>query len=99
MIPPALVEAGNDLHLRGAPLAVLVWLWSQLEPHGYRVVKVGGTAHSLRIKRDTVGRAIRILVDRGYLDEGPAEGPYRTFRVLVTRKRLHDPENGHSRAS
>jgi hypothetical protein len=98
LIPPALLDAGEDPELRGAPLAVLVWLWGQLEPHGYRAVKAEAVALTLRMKRDTVDRALRILTMHGYLEQGQKVGQCRTFRVLITRNRLAAPLNGHSHA-
>ena len=99
MIPPALLAAADDPELRGAPLAVLVWLWGQLEPHGYRAVKTSAVGAALGIRRGTVGRALHLLVERGYLAEGPRDGAMRSYRLLVTRNRAIVPLNGHSRAS
>lgn len=98
-IPRALHDAGEDAALKGSPLAVYVWLWGQLEPHGYRAVVVATAAKKLGMKRETVGRALRILTAHGYLSEGNRDGPYRTFRMLVTRDSAHVPLNGHRHAS
>ena len=98
-IPLSLSEASVDEALKGAPLHVYVWLWRKLEPHGYRSVSIGEAARTLKMKRGTVGRAIRILLQGGYLAEGKRDGSYRTFRVLTTRNSAHVPQNGQRRAS
>ena len=98
-IPLSLAEATEDETLKGAPLHVYAWLWRKLEPHGYRPVSVADAAKRLRMKRGTVGRALRLLLRGGYLAEGKRDGPYRTFRVLKTRNSEHVPLNGQRRAS
>ena len=98
-LPASLLEAVDDPSLKGAPLAVLMWLWKRLEPYGYRAVKISETAEKMQIERGTVGKALGILLDGGYLSEGKRDGPYRTFRVLLTRNTAHVGQNLHSRAS
>lgn len=99
MIPPALRDAGDDPFLRGAPLAVLVWLYPRLEPHGYRAVKAQAVAWALRMQRQSVYRAMATLCRRGYLEEGPQDGQLRTYRVLLTRNTPVGAPNEHSRTA
>lgn len=98
VIPPSLLDAGDDPALRGAPLAVLVWLWGHLESHHYRAVKVSALGSTLRIKRQNVGRALDVLAGNGYLEEGRPDGQYRTFRVVETRSRPYGARKDHLHA-
>lgn len=91
MVIPALRDASEDPALRGAPLAVYVYVIHHLECHGYRAVKTDALAYALRMRRHTVGRALGTLVARGYLVEGRRDGKIRTFRLLETRHRPDGP--------
>lgn len=86
MVIPALVEASTDPRLRGAPLGVYVWLiCHRLDFTHYKPLKIDGLAVSLQVKRDTASRALRLLVDGGYLDRrGVAQSGYE-YRLWWTR--------------
>lgn len=86
MVIPALRDASEDLALRGAPLAVYVWLLHHLELHGHRTAKTGAIARTLHMRRHTIGQALTVLVRRGYLEEGGRDGKLRTFRLLSARR-------------
>lgn len=93
---PAHSEAANDAALRGAPLVLYDWLIYQLEPHGFRPVKVSGVALALRWKRHKVIGALRLLCARGYLESRPLAGRSRAYRLCLTRDRAKVPVSGHS---
>jgi DNA-binding MarR family transcriptional regulator len=85
---PAHSEAANDAALRGAPLALYDWLLYQLEPHSYRPVKISAVARILRMKRQTVGVALKILCANGYLESSPtSETRILAYRICLTRKK------------
>jgi DNA-binding MarR family transcriptional regulator len=80
----ALRDAANDDALRGAPLTVYVWLiTNHLDTQEPRPVKVSGLARTMRVRRQTVTRALRVLCLRGYLERrNTARGPlYRAYSV------------------
>ncbi len=91
MVIPALRDASEDLALRGAPLAVYVFVLHHLERHAFRPVKADAVGATLQMRRHTVGRALSLLVVRGYLAEGPRDGKMRTYRLLETRLRPDGP--------
>ena len=86
MVIPAMVSASTDQRLRGAPLGVYVWLVCQmLDLQEYRPLKIDGVAYGLKVKRDTVSRALRLLVDGGYLERrGQPQTGYE-YRLRYTR--------------
>lgn len=86
MIFPALVSASTDDQLRGAPLDVYLWLCChRLDFIEYRPVKIGGLATSRRLKSDTASRALRILVERGYIERRYLQREGYTYRLRLTR--------------
>lgn len=83
----ALRDAVNDDALRGAPLTVYVWLiTNHLDPHEARPVKVTGLALAMRVRRQTITRALRVLCLRGYLERrNTANGAvYRVYQVRTS---------------
>ena len=80
----ALKDAVNDDALRGTPLTVYVWLvTNHLDAQEPRAVKVNGLAFAMRVRRQTITRALRLLCLRGYLERrNTANGPlYRAYSV------------------
>lgn len=67
---PALVDASRDRRLRGAPVHVLLYLHSVLEYSEARVLKHWAVAKDTGLQRQTVSKAIKRLVETGYLVEG-----------------------------
>lgn len=97
MYVPAHRDAAQDIALRGAPLAVYDWLIYQLEPHRFKVLKIAGAALSLRMKRHTVIRALRVLCARGYLELSRVEHGKHSYRLCMTRVTPEVPFAGPSR--
>lgn len=90
MVIPALSAAADDTRLRWAPLAVYVWLLCHhLDLQTYRPVKLSGIAIACRLKRHTASRALRVLVERGYIERrGQAATGYE-YRLV------HQLSNAH----
>jgi len=98
MVIPALVAASDDPALRGAPLAVYVWMLANLDLHEPRTVKADALAHTLGMRPHTVGRAFRVLVARGYVAETSRQGRIRRFRLYLSRNVANCPPNARSAA-
>ena len=84
----ALRDAANDEALRGAPLAIYVYLvTSLLDTVEARSVKVSGLAIALRMKRHTITRGLRVLTVRGYLERKYMGHDGYHYRAYQTRRR------------
>lgn len=67
--------AATDPRLRGAPLAVYVYLVPGLDDQAYQPVKIASLAHALGLKDRTAAWAVQRLVHAGYLERGPPGPP------------------------
>lgn len=86
MISPALADAGKDERLRGAPLQLFVYLHSVLDPGEWRPIKLWPLATTLKMQKNTVGRAMKRLIETGYIREGNRKRPGgREYLLLFTR--------------
>ena len=99
MVIPALLTAAEDYELRGAPLAVYVWCIGQLDLQELRPLKVSGIAHALRMKPHTAGRALRLLVVRGYLSRRHMGTIGYAYRLHLSRIPPEMPRRGSSPAA
>lgn len=91
---PALRDAGDDQALRGAPLAVYVWLLHRLDVHEARPMKVVVIAHGLGMKEETASGALRTLVRRGYVHRHHTGTSGYCYRLLFTRRTSEPPVSG-----
>ena len=83
---PALVTASTDQRLRGAPIGVYLWLvCHHLDFEAYRALKIDGLATSLRVKRHTASRALRVLVEGGYVERRGRQATGYEYRLRWTR--------------
>jgi predicted transcriptional regulator len=86
MISPALADAGRDRRLKGAPHQLLIVLHTVLDPGEWRPLKLEPLAAELDMEKATVGRAMRRLIDCGYIREGRRVRPGgRSYLLLTTR--------------
>jgi len=81
---PTLRVAAADPEVRGAPLAVLLYLAHELDVGQFRPVKVAVVASALHIKDITAAWAIRRLAELGYLELGPKTERLNTYRLVWT---------------
>lgn len=80
-------QASRDTALKGAPLNVYVWLvYNLLDPDDYSPIKIQGVAVAMRIDKETASRAVRLLVDRGYLVRRYVERRGYEYRLRYNRK-------------
>lgn len=80
---PAIDDLLVDRELRGAPTLVYLYLARHLDPVAFRPVKKWGIAEFLKIRKQTVGRAIRLLVAKGWIEEGPLHAERRSNGTII----------------
>lgn len=84
---PAMVSASTDQRLRGAPIGVYLWLvCHMLDFEDFRALKIDGLAMSLRVKRHTASRALRLLVDGGYVERRGQQATGYEYRLRWTKR-------------
>lgn len=93
---PALRDAANDPALRGATLRVYVWLvTNHLDTQEPRAVKVSGLSVAMKVRRNTVTKALRVLCLRGYLERrNTADGSL--YRVYAVRRSPLVAQSAHT---
>lgn len=65
---PAMGDASRDRALKGTPHTVYLWLaYNLLDFVEERAIKISGVATAIGIDDDTASKAVRVLVDHGYL--------------------------------
>lgn len=85
---PAFFEALRDAEIRGAPKELFFWLQSELVYTEYRPLKLWPLAHAMKMNKAVVSRAMKRLIERGYVKEGPRERPGgKTYALVPARKR------------
>lgn len=84
---PALGDASRDRKLKGSPHTVYLWLaCNLLDVEEYRAVKLSGLAQAIGMDEDTASRAVRRLVDRGYLDRRYVAREGYAYRLYLSRR-------------
>jgi len=87
MVIPALVSASTDARLRGAPMGVYVWLLChRLDVATFRTCKVDALVYALKVRRSTASRALRALVDCGYLERRGHPATGYEYRLTLTHQ-------------
>jgi DNA-binding MarR family transcriptional regulator len=86
-VPRVVEQALDDQSLRPVE-RLAMWHLSRhyLDFHEYREVKTTALAKHMGIEDQTAGRALRSLVDRGYLDQQRGDRRARAFRMPWTRR-------------
>ena len=79
-VPVVVRQALDDRTLSPASKAVMWELQKRLDFHHFREQKVESVAAAVGIEPQTAGRALRQLVERGYLDEHEKRRP-RAYRM------------------
>ena len=94
---PALRDAANDADLRGAPLAVYVWLvTNHLDHQEARPVKISGLSFAMRLRRNAVTRALRLLCLRGYLERRYIAREGYVYRAYLVKRSPLVAQNEHT---
>lgn len=89
-LPYALDEVPLDPELDGTPTKVYLYLIRRLDRAEYRPVKAWALAVALQIRPQTAGKALRVLVEKGYLQQAPLDSgegarAARRYRLLDAR--------------
>ncbi len=84
-LPIVVRQALDDRTLSPASKAVMWELQKRLDFHHYREQKEASLAAAVGIEPQSVGRALRLLVERGYLDEHQRQRP-RAYRMPWSRR-------------
>lgn len=88
MIFPAFEEGLDDPEIRGAPKELYAALRKRLDFLQFRPLKIWPIAQELKMNKSVAGRAMKRLVEHGYIDEGPRTKPGgRSYRLFWSRKR------------
>lgn len=77
----AMTALAKDRAIRGEPRAVLDFLMGRLTFENYIVVPQSEVAAELEMHKQNVSRAIKVLVDREILEEGPKLGRTRSYKL------------------
>ena len=85
-VPRVVDQAMRDRSLRPADRLAMYFLMDLLDVVQYTPVTSTGLAHVMGIEDQTAGRALRTLVERGYLDEKRIGGRSRAFRMPWSRR-------------
>jgi len=86
-VPRVVEQALDDQSLRPVERLAMWYLCRHyLDFHEYREVKTTSLAKHMGIEDQTAGRALRTLVDRGYLDQQRGDRRARAFRMPWTRR-------------
>jgi hypothetical protein len=70
---PAFFTAKEDVLLRGNPFLVYLWMHDHLDVIDYRAVKILEVVAALEMRETTARHAVRLLIERGYLDRRKTE--------------------------
>jgi len=84
MTPPALIAALRDRRLKRRDLIVYSLALEILAFHEPRHLKLHAAERSLRMDPGDISRALRRLVECGYLGRGASDGPRGTYLLRWT---------------
>lgn len=76
-------RAAADVEIRGAPLAVFLYLNQELDITEYRPVKVASVATELHLKPWNAAKALRRLTQAGYIEAGGKIDRVRSYRLRI----------------
>lgn len=77
----AFIEIAKDKSLTGETKSVLMYLLGKLDFENFILMTQAEIAKELDLKKQNVSRAIRTLVERGIILEGPKVGRSRGYRI------------------
>lgn len=76
-----LMEIAKDDELTGADFRVLLHLFGQLSFENYLHISQKDIAEALRMQKQHVSRAMRLLIAKGIVLDGPKIGRMKTYRL------------------
>lgn len=91
-IPNVVLTATLDRRVRGDDLKVYIFLYTQLDVLAYRPVKHSWLARRVTIARPNVVRALRRLLELGYVVQGRPEAGLNTYRLAMSPPDVAAPQ-------
>lgn len=83
---PALATAAEDRTLKGMPFCVYGWLLChRLDFEDYCSLKIDGLAQTLQMAPRTASRAVRLLVEGGYIERRLVPGKGYGYRLRMRK--------------
>lgn len=76
-----ILSIAQDKELSGEPLRVLLYLMSKIDYENYLQVMQKRISEDLDMHKVNVSKAIKMLVDKGIILEGPKIGQCKTYRL------------------
>lgn len=85
---PALIDAGSDPRFvaKGSVAVVYLHLVARLDFMEFRRVRASRLSVDLRMRPETIGGALRILREGGYIERGERVMDAFTYRLVYARK-------------
>lgn len=83
-IQDAFVVLAKDKALSGRPMRVLTYMMGRLDWDNYIMLTQAEIARELDLHRQDVSTAVRLLVERGIVQEGPRVGRSHSYRLNST---------------
>lgn len=84
---PALLDAGDDPSVQeGSVALVYLHLVKRLDFVEFRRVRASRVATDLRKRPETIGTALRVLREGGYIERGERVMDVFTYRLVYARK-------------
>ncbi len=77
----AFIAIAKDHELTLEPMNILLYLFGQLNFENYLHVSQKDIAEALGMKKGNVSRAIKLLIDKGIILDGPKVGKTKTYRL------------------
>lgn len=81
MFQAALDEVSRDADISGETLRIWMQLLSRLEDKNWLHVQQSQIAEAMKMQPSHVSRAVRQLLTKGYLEEGPKVGRTKSYRI------------------
>jgi len=83
-IQEAFVALAKDKSLSGRPMRVLTYMMGRLDWDNYITLSQVEIAGELDLHRQDVNTAVKLLVERGIIQEGPKNGRSHSYRLNST---------------
>ncbi len=92
---PALLDAGDDplLVQKGSVAVLYLHLVGRLDFVEFRRLRASRVSTDLRMRPETIGAALKVLREAGYIERGERVMDVFTYRLVYARKAGEDASN------